>query len=397
MLEGAQLVGRQTNIVSFDDARRARSSRVREGMQGGGRGVSSCGSSREGSQSGARNAGSPNVSRERAARRTHNSGTLFADEDFYNSLNFADAFNPGSRGEIGSRGEGGSCGGSRSGNPRNADQRRAANDGSRNAGRVTEIYEDESFDEDFDSEAVENSKKGAFAKFKEKREKAKRSKAKEKAGKKFADQYGGDSAPSDASAGPRAAVYKGEMGSQHKKATRLQGDAASHGKSGSSMKVDSKSEGFNFKRIASSPVFIVLGAVLLCVLFCGVFLYEPAKQYYQEMRERDRLELEYAAIQERNESLESSVNYLSTDEGVEDKAREEFGWVKEDEHAVSVSGITVEQESDFTANIVSSDIKPPDTWYSAFLDPFFGVNYDKEPAPAEEQEVGEDASATSGN
>lgn len=401
---------RQANIVSFDDARRVRSSRASESAQRAGVGEPRGGNPRSGSRSNPRagaqadprtrggvknnpldrngGRGAQNDPRTRNTvqsdprtrggnRSAHNSGTLFADEDFYNSLNFADDFGSAPRGR--------SHDGARRNDPRNA---------SRNAERVTEVYEEETFDEDFDPDQVEVSQKGPLAKFKEKREKAKRSKAKEKAGKKFTSQYGGDSAPSDANAGPRAAVYKGEMGSQHKKATRLQGEGSSHGGSrggsygggSGSPADDSKAGGFSFRRIAGSPAFIVLCAILACLLFCGVFLYGPAKQWYQEMRERDRLELEHAAIQERNEQLEASVEYLSTDEGVEDKAREEFGWVKEGEHAVSVSGIEVQKDSDFTANIVSSDIKPPDTWYSGFLDPFFGVNYDKEPVSEGEAE-----------
>ena len=55
-------------------------------------------------------------------------------------------------------------------------------------------------------------------------------------------------------------------------------------------------------------------------------------------------------------------------------AHEEFGWVKSDETAGSVTGIDVEKESDFRANIVSDSIDPPDTWYSGILDPLFGVS-----------------------
>lgn len=404
---------RQPNIVSFDDVRRGRSSRARNNERAGERSGVRSGNPRTGdTRAGGSRSGNPRTGgargeasrgNERAGVRSgnprtsgstrntrHNSGTLFADEDFYNSLNFADA-----SGEVSSRGRSSDSrrssdrrgGNDPRGDSRDNDPRRSRRSSSRDAERVTEVYEEESFDEDFDPEEIENAKKGPFAKFKGKREKAKRSKAKEKAGKKFADQYGGDSTPSDASAGPRAAVYKGEMGSQHKKATRLQGDGASHngGGSGSSVKQTSKSDSFNVKGILSSPFFIGLCAILVCILFSALFLYEPAKEWYQEMRERDRLELEFAAIQERNEHLEDSIDYLSTDEGIEDKAREEFGWVKDDEHAMSVSGITVEENSDFAANILSSDIKPPDTWYSDFLDPFFGVDYDAKPETEKEE------------
>ena len=48
--------------------------------------------------------------------------------------------------------------------------------------------------------------------------------------------------------------------------------------------------------------------------------------------------------------------------------------MKSDETAGSVTGIDVEKESDFRANIVSDSIDPPDTWYSGILDPLFGVS-----------------------
>ena len=327
-------MGRQAHIVSIDDARRARAGRVARSASG-----------RPGSE---RSPERPSPASSAAARRvSQGSGTLFADEDFYQSLNFTDeAF---------------------AGRPRHASPRVVPfRSSGLSSDRITETYEEEAFEE---QEDVEVQRKGLLGRLSDKRKKAKRSKAKEKAGKKFASQYG-DSGPSDASAGPRAAVYKGEMGAQHKRATRMQGDGPSGSQKGFNA---AKPGSFKLAAVASSRVAIALGGVAVCVLLCAGFLYQPAQQFYQEMRERDRLAIEYEAIQQRNENLEASVAYLSTDEGVEDRAREEFGWIKDGERAVSVSGITIEEETNFTANILSSDIKPPETWYSRFLDPLFGV------------------------
>lgn len=240
------------------------------------------------------------------------------------------------------------------------------------SGRIVELYED---DELAEGEGAPDAADGAFretgplAGLSEKIRKARRSKTKERAGRKFTSQYGGESSP-DASSGPRAAVYKAEMGSQHRRAARLQDAKAQPSGAARSASTEKPS---GLTRLASSKALVALCGVAACLLFCCTFLYTPVQQYYQELRERDRLELEYAAVQGRNDSLEASVAYLSTDEGVEDQAREEFGWVKDGERAVSVSGIEVEKDSDFTANVLSSDIKPPDTWYSGVLDPLFGV------------------------
>lgn len=194
---------------------------------------------------------------------------------------------------------------------------------------------------------------------------SKRARAKDKAERRFTQQYGGSDAGKAAAeaAGPRAAVYKGEMGSKHKRAAQMQntGESARSAR-GASAK---KSRAFH-------PALLASAAVAACLLFGCVFLYGPAKTYYQEVRECDRLEAEYAALQQRNDAIQDEVDALSTDAGIEDKARSEFGWVKEGENAVSVSGLDVEEESNFTANIVPGSVEAPDTWYS-FLDPIFGV------------------------
>lgn len=209
---------------------------------------------------------------------------------------------------------------------------------------------------------------------------AKRSRTKDKADRRFDRQYGGADARSSVgagagrrgssgagvdadAAGPRAAVYRGEMGTQHKRAARMQNTASGSARGG----VRSTR-----KKRRLSPAAAVSAAVAACLLFGCVVLYGPAQQYYQEVRERDRLQAEYTALQERNDAMQSEVDALSTDAGIEDRAREEFGWVKDGESAGSVSGVEVEKESTFRANIVPGSVEAPDTWYS-FLDPLFGV------------------------
>lgn len=190
--------------------------------------------------------------------------------------------------------------------------------------------------------------------------------SKERADRRFDRQYGSADKGAASAAGPRAAVYKGEMGSQHKRAAReLDAPAAKRGGS---------TAGTSAKRKRSLPLpLAVIGGAVACLAVTFAILYAPAQQYYQEVRENDRLEAEYAAVSERNDTIRSEVDALSTAAGVENRAREEFGMVRQGETAGSVSGIDVpEEESSFTGNIVSSAVEPPDTWYS-FLDPFFGV------------------------
>lgn len=217
-----------------------------------------------------------------------------------------------------------------------------------------------------DASAAPLGKRTLGSRFSDKLSASKRVRAKEKADRRFARQYGANDADeaADSSAGPRAAVYKGEMGSQHKRAARMQGEGDS---SRSSATFSSSKKSRNLH-----PALLTSLVVAACLVFGCVFLYDPAKTYYQEIRECDRLEAEYAALQQRNEAIQDEVDSLSTDAGIEDKARSEFGWVKEGENAVSVAGVDTEDDSDFMANIVAGSVEAPDTWYS-FLDPIFGV------------------------
>lgn len=209
--------------------------------------------------------------------------------------------------------------------------------------------------------------RGLFGRMRASANEGRRARTKERAGKAYFRQYEKDK-PSDASqGGPRAAVYKGEMGSTHKRSARMQQDGAgSRGRSAGSFAASQKRSRFR------APL-TVLGACVLCVAFGVAMLYGPAQQFYTELRERDRLAAEYQAVVERNEAISQQVAALQTDAGIEDRARTEFGWVKEGEHAVSVSGLEPKDSSTFRSNIVSEDIPLPDTWYSGLLDPLFGV------------------------
>ena len=222
-----------------------------------------------------------------------------------------------------------------------------------------------------DAEEQAARRETAFSRLADKVSAAKRSRAKEKADRRFDKQYGGaQAASSDEPAGPRAAVYKGEMGSQHRKSMRMQ-DAPGNGPAGRSSKSARRGGLRLSKGVAASLV------VTVCLVFSCAFLYTPAQQYYQELRERDRLQAEYDAVQQRNDAIQSEVDFLSTDAGIEDRAHEEFGWVKEDETSGSVTGLDADDGDDasgFTANIVPGSVKAPDTWYSGILDPLFGVS-----------------------
>lgn len=199
-------------------------------------------------------------------------------------------------------------------------------------------------------------------------EKLKRKHAKDKADRKFARQYGGNGDAASGEGGSRAAVYKGEMGSAHRRSSRMQNEESSSAsrrtRGGDSQKPAA--------RLVRKPWFIASAVAAFCLVFTVSFLYPSAAQLYHSVRERDQLQAEYAAIEQRNDSIQASVDALSTDAGVEDRAHQEFGWVSKGENAVTVYGLDLDSDSTFTASIVPGSIPAPETWYSKLLDPIFG-------------------------
>lgn len=202
------------------------------------------------------------------------------------------------------------------------------------------------------------------------RERARRNRAKAKAERAFNKQYAGS--PAEADAGPRAAVYKGEMGSAHRRSVKLQGEgaegrAASPSAQGRSLRAAAAA-------MAAKPVTAVCCSVLVCLVLACSFLYPSARTYYQAVREEARLQLVYDALSESNAALQSTVDALQTDAGVEARARSQYGWVGEGEQAARVSGVQdVQEEAEIATKVQADQIKAPTMWYSPLLDLVFGV------------------------
>lgn len=205
---------------------------------------------------------------------------------------------------------------------------------------------------------------------KSKLEGLKQSRTKSRAEKQFNRQYAGPrTASATAEAAPRAAVYKGEMGTQHKKATRMQGEpAAQAGVKTARSRAQKRPFFYN-------PFFIIATGVVACVLFACMFLYPTAQQYYLSLRSHDQLQAEYDAVTARNNALQQQINSLSSEEGLKQYVHDQYGWVSPGENAVVVQGLSDGSEnglSGVAANVVAGSVKAPDTWYSGVLDPFFG-------------------------
>ncbi len=201
-----------------------------------------------------------------------------------------------------------------------------------------------------------------------------RAQTKERADRQFVRQFGSECA-THSSIEPRAAVYTGRIGSSHKRAIRMQEHKKPRCASSGGARVVSSVGAHIVKKISLRKLSIFVGAAMCLVLICA-FLYTPAQQYYHALRKYDQVAAELAAVQEQNETLEQLVALLETDEGVEELARTELGWVGEDEISVYIQGLTDSSDDEDTASttgvIQTGSIEAPTTWYSPLLDMIFG-------------------------
>ena len=192
---------------------------------------------------------------------------------------------------------------------------------------------------------------------------------KAKACRAFEKQFGGQATESDDS--PRAAVYKGQMGASQRRAQRMQADEAAPSRNRRRARFSKDA----LMGAMGSRTFMIGAAVAACLVMSTVFLYPTAQRYYCSVRDHDKLVIEYDALVDRNQELQSDVDSLQTDAGVEQRAHEQLGWVKKGEESANVRGLNLEetqQGSTITPNISSDSVQAPDTWYSPLLDLVFG-------------------------
>ncbi len=199
----------------------------------------------------------------------------------------------------------------------------------------------------------------------DRREAKRRARAKEKAGRAFDKQFGGQAEAAD---GPRAAVYKGEMGANARRAQRMQAEESP------AKARRARKSAFSLSALLQSRQFLVSAIACACMVVAVIWLYPTAQQYYCSVRNYDKLALEYEALADRNSTLQSDVDALQTDSGVEQRAHDQLGWVKKGEETAYVSGLSTSSSdsgSTVVANISSDSVQAPTTWYSPVLDVVF--------------------------
>jgi cell division protein FtsB len=122
------------------------------------------------------------------------------------------------------------------------------------------------------------------------------------------------------------------------------------------------------------PALVVTLIIIAGLVFAAVMLYPAARDYYLAKRENDRVKVEYGLVIDRNEKIQQQIDELSTAEGIEDRAREEFGWVKEGEEAVNITGLSISDSSTGLPPAVdSTSVETSESWWTRTLDTFFGV------------------------
>ena len=202
----------------------------------------------------------------------------------------------------------------------------------------------------------------------------KRERTKARADKMFSKQFA-ETTSSDASAegAPRPALYKGKMGSTHRKSARMQRSS-----SAGSPSAKINPSGW-LSAIPLSPRSLKIGTAVLCVFLVCTFLYVPAQHYYQAQREHDRIVAEHDAIEDRNEALDVQNDILASDAGMEDAVRQKYGYVKKGEQVAAVTGLsdratdTSRDSENIEASVLAGSVRAPGEWYTPFLDAFFGV------------------------
>ena len=196
-----------------------------------------------------------------------------------------------------------------------------------------------------------------------------------KAERQFNKRFGSDEpvkpGPDQSS---RPALYEMKMGKNHKRSARMQNTGKSKKGSGILGRLASIFSLFDPRspRFSSRALITCAAAVMTVVM-----LYQPVANYYQEVRQQQQLEAEYAVVADYYSNLKSEVEYLNTKEGLEEYVREELGWVKAGEQVVTVEGLEprdgTEKKGAITADL-SNAVPTPVTWYSPVLDVLLGYN-----------------------
>ena len=125
----------------------------------------------------------------------------------------------------------------------------------------------------------------------------------------------------------------------------------------------------SFNIFAKIVCFLILTILLVCI-----FCYQPAKTCYTQIRNTQKASVELSQVESRNEKLKANVDSLKTDQGIEDKAKNDYGYVVKGEGSAHVSGINKEETSKLLEYVDSDKVKAPESPLTDLLDGIFGYD-----------------------
>lgn len=129
------------------------------------------------------------------------------------------------------------------------------------------------------------------------------------------------------------------------------------------------------KKPMSARTRRVIAVVACIIVLVIVILYPVGRDFYSTMRTEQRLQAQLDAVNARNEAVKAENDALQTEEGIENQAHSDLGWVKEGEEAVVVTNAqgTVDNVSRLPDHLDKDSIRAPQTWYYNILDVIFFV------------------------
>ncbi|MDR3136580.1 MAG: septum formation initiator family protein [Coriobacteriales bacterium] len=126
---------------------------------------------------------------------------------------------------------------------------------------------------------------------------------------------------------------------------------------------------------------LIVSSIAICLLVAVMALYPALRDYYLALRSVEQLDAELSAVLNRNERIIAQITALNTVEGVEDRVREQFGWVKAGEEAVNITGLEITDSTTVLPTAVNTnDVALPSSWLTEFLDALFFIQSDTSPA-----------------
>lgn len=111
------------------------------------------------------------------------------------------------------------------------------------------------------------------------------------------------------------------------------------------------------KKILYSPIVLLILAIIFVMLLRGVWGVYKKSQISYENLEREKNELN--KLMAREKTLNSSIEYLKTEQGIEDEIRTKFRAVKDGEQVAVII-------NEGTTTPVSISTSSPSFWYKLF-------------------------------